>query len=921
MILKETRCWDVRISVFRFSTCMALLILLAPGISLATSIYRVDVNTPSLPGDADGQGWNTAFDNLHAALAVAAHGDEIWVAAGVYRPAPNGAPDPRLASFLLQDGVAVYGGFAGHEFHRDARDPAAHLSILCGDLGGNDAAGIVSDNCYRVVTLVNGLSGECRLDGLTIRGGRADAVPSLVTGAGLYIENARLTIHNCVFTRNYASNNGGAVYVRSGESTQSEVTLSHCAFIENRSSGYGAALHSDPNSTGVQRPALTVEDCVFRDNETHYTLSANSSALVLRRVYFYDNAGGALLANDRIALHAENCVFMRNGGMTSALHIGTRSAATLLHCTVAENTTATAIHVVPYIHAATSLAISHSIVSSRLLPAISVNAPTASNAEISVSCSLISGGYAGAGNMDIPPRFRLPDPPGQPSWDSPSIDFCAHSVLIEDIEGQPRLQNTAFDAGAYEFGQDSDGGGLPDWYEDEYGLDPELPDDDAADTDEDGLNNLEEFRRGTNPIDNTDPPNTFFVEKSGSDETGDGSAALPWKTIAFAMNNMPEGAETFPVTLNVGPGLFDEQVILQPYVRIVGAGAGITYVRYFNISDDDHFVVLAAPGTALSACTVTLPMPVSVTVDLLRVTDVDVAISNCELDGLNSPRAIGVFITGPASSASVIRDSLVRRVEYGVYAIDSGVNITRNRFEDILGGAIFVRAPEGKEDGGAETPLLGAGDQLEETGFNQFRMSTGFFVNNTSASLTMAEYNDWGVYTEEAIGNRVFNSPGDVDYEPFLGKALVRGTIAIELLEAGTWKEIPQSAAPSVQMGSVTASLDRSSSLYLFTNLDPGTYSFTADASGYASQMRMVTLSAGQIVPVTFLLQKDGTNGDGQNGRGCFKSSIGPSAGAPGPKILFGDAPILCVALTGMLLISSMRYREKWPKRQGAHHR
>lgn len=47
-------------------------------------------------------------------------------------------------------------------------------------------------------------------------------------------------------------------------------------------------------------------------------------------------------------------------------------------------------------------------------------------------------------------------------------------------------------------GADSDGDGMPDWYENVHGLDPEVADGDQ-DADEDGLDNIEEFRLFTNP--------------------------------------------------------------------------------------------------------------------------------------------------------------------------------------------------------------------------------------------------------------------------------------------------------------------------------------------------------------------------------------------------------------------------------------
>ena len=46
---------------------------------------------------------------------------------------------------------------------------------------------------------------------------------------------------------------------------------------------------------------------------------------------------------------------------------------------------------------------------------------------------------------------------------------------------------------------DTDSDGIPDWWEDQHGMNPDYPDDAAADSDEDGLNALCEFLAGTEP--------------------------------------------------------------------------------------------------------------------------------------------------------------------------------------------------------------------------------------------------------------------------------------------------------------------------------------------------------------------------------------------------------------------------------------
>ncbi len=368
----------------------------------------------------------------------------------------------------------------------------------------------------------------------------------------------------------------------------------------------------------------------------------------------------------------------------------------------------------------------------------------------------------------------------------------------------------------------------------------------------------------------------FYVSQKGSDEKGDGSAMMPWKTIMFAMTTMHEASADSPVTLNVGEGIYDEQIICRPYVEIKGAGCGITKIRYFNAADDDHYVVLAAAGTSIRACTITLPAPISEQGDLIRILDSDMNIIRCEINGLYSPTVTGVFVSGKDSSPSIIRDTTLHNLQYGVVSTDSGLNITRNQFEEISEYALWVRTPDGNEGTVTEVPVLGKGNRKEETGFNQFCTDIGLFIKNASSSTVNAEYNDWGIDTEEEIGERISNCPGNVDYIPFLGEPLVAadvsGIIAVELVEATTGNVIPLDASPLVKLNYLTGIFDPASCLYLFSNLDPGTHICTASAKGYIDQTQSVLLPAGQIVTLKIMLSEN-LDGDPDDCSSCNASS------------------------------------------------
>lgn len=56
---------------------------------------------------------------------------------------------------------------------------------------------------------------------------------------------------------------------------------------------------------------------------------------------------------------------------------------------------------------------------------------------------------------------------------------------------------------------DTDNDGMPDWWEEKYGLNPEDPSDANQDLDGDGYTNLQEYKMGTNPTKN------IFLENAG----------------------------------------------------------------------------------------------------------------------------------------------------------------------------------------------------------------------------------------------------------------------------------------------------------------------------------------------------------------------------------------------------------------------
>jgi hypothetical protein len=86
---------------------------------------------------------------------------------------------------------------------------------------------------------------------------------------------------------------------------------------------------------------------------------------------------------------------------------------------------------------------------------------------------------------------------GKPAFKEGIIDSPA------DVGGWPKYKSAEPDA-------DTDGDGIPDWWEKKYGLDPNDPSDGARDKNGDGYTNLEKYLNGTDPtryVDYTKPEN------------------------------------------------------------------------------------------------------------------------------------------------------------------------------------------------------------------------------------------------------------------------------------------------------------------------------------------------------------------------------------------------------------------------------
>ncbi len=290
-------------------------------------------------GTGDGTGsWDAASEDLAAVLEGAVSGDEIWVAAGTYRPHATS----RDVSFTLEDGVALYGGFAGTEAERSQRDPAANVTILTGDLESNDqfdvatgySGGTGDDNSYHVV-YSSGADDTAILDGFTVTGGNANGslVEDSSRGGGMFNDGSSPTVTNCTFTANSASGYGGGMYNRNGSPG-----VTNCTFSGNTSTAQGGGMYNSQSSP-------TVTGCTFSANNSNYgggMYNSQSSPTVTNCTFSANSAtarGGGMCNLDGGGPTVTNCTFSGNstpgsgGGMFSEM-----SSPTVRACTFSANT-------------------------------------------------------------------------------------------------------------------------------------------------------------------------------------------------------------------------------------------------------------------------------------------------------------------------------------------------------------------------------------------------------------------------------------------------------------------------------------------------------------------------------------------------------------------------------------------------------
>ena len=214
--------------MYKFHTILTFVIILFFTVQITAQTF-VDSNAT---GTNDGSSWTNAYLDLSDALSNSAPMDEIWVAAGTYKP---GGTTPDTSSFFtFPHDLLLYGGFAGTETILSERDWNANETILSGDHLDNDVDNdfdtFRDDNSQHVMWLTDTVSTASTVDGFTFRNG--DTSPGSASGndrrGGGMLTYGAPAIRNCTFTQNYGYF-GGGLYPR-GATTATGVIIEDCVF-------------------------------------------------------------------------------------------------------------------------------------------------------------------------------------------------------------------------------------------------------------------------------------------------------------------------------------------------------------------------------------------------------------------------------------------------------------------------------------------------------------------------------------------------------------------------------------------------------------------------------------------------------------------------------------------------------------------
>ncbi|GAB4038348.1 hypothetical protein GCM10028774_36370 [Spirosoma jeollabukense] len=422
---------------------------------------------------------------------------QVWIAAGTYKPTTTTGPASRTISFSMKNGVSILGGFpASGDPVLAQRSPNSFTTILSGDIG---VVGDNSDNSYHVIYNPASLSltTTAVLDGVVVTAGNANGATEYdITAGGMYNDGSNgsrcsPTIRNCSFISNTGINGGGVANYAANNGT-SNPQFTHCSFSANSSPyGFGGMgnLGGYYGNTGNCNPILT--NCSFTNNSAKggggglYNFNSNAQ---LTDCYFFQNftsflgdgAGGGLCG---VSSHLRliNCNFVNNGATINGGGIGfIGGSSELINCSFVGNGAGLGSGGGLYIIAGPSQLINCSFIDNRAEEGgKAIQSENSSTTQLTNCVLWNNGGSRSLGGSGLSVSYSLLEPTlsgytdnghnitttttpfagtatTQLAAGSPAINAGSTTAYqsadgpATDLAGNGRIQNGTIDMGAYE---------------------------------------------------------------------------------------------------------------------------------------------------------------------------------------------------------------------------------------------------------------------------------------------------------------------------------------------------------------------------------------------------------------------------------------------------------------------------------------
>lgn len=305
-----------------------------------TNVVYVSENGSGLK---DGSSWDNALDGntttdngytkLACSLAEATPYTEYWLTDGTYTPCGD---QDNTKSFTLNEGIRIYGGFAGTENALDERDPEHEPTVFSGELQADSDSTNNTECLFVTATSTSIWDTQAFLDGVTLTQGYA----STHQGAALRVyENTIVTINNCEVVENHE----GAVC------NWGKVVVTNCNLSNNREEYqadmylWNGPYHSNYYSAGSisnrENSVASLSNCIINSNHSpHGGALFNAGLMEIEESEFENNtADYYAVALSPGKMKVSNTVFNNNRSenIVGVMHVW--DSLEMVNCTVTNN--------------------------------------------------------------------------------------------------------------------------------------------------------------------------------------------------------------------------------------------------------------------------------------------------------------------------------------------------------------------------------------------------------------------------------------------------------------------------------------------------------------------------------------------------------------------------------------------------------